>query len=80
MYVGADGKSHCHAPRDCWDCMSCVKMCPRNAIETRMPYQLGYHKARLVPLMGKNSITWKCTDINGQTVTYKYRNRLDVKD
>jgi adenylylsulfate reductase subunit B len=45
-----------------------------------MPYQLGYHKARLVPLMGKNAITWKCTDINGNTVTYKYRNRLDVKD
>jgi adenylylsulfate reductase subunit B len=80
MYVGADGKSHCHATRDCWDCMSCVKMCPRNAIETRVPYQLGYHKARLTPLMGKNSITWKCTDINGQTVTYKYRNRLDPKD
>lgn len=80
MYVGEDGKSHCRATRDCWDCMSCVKMCPRNAIETRMPYQLGYHKARLVPIMGKNAITWKCTDINGKTVTYKYRNRLNVTD
>ena len=70
LYVGADGKSHCHAQRDCWDCMSCVKMCPRNAIETRIPYQLGYHKARLMPIMGKNSITWKCTDINGETVSY----------
>ena len=80
MYVGDDGKAHCHANRDCWDCMSCVKMCPSGAITTRVPYQLGYHKATLRPIMGKNSITWKCTDINGQTVTYKYRNRLDIKE
>lgn len=69
------GKAYCRNPRDCWDCMSCVKACPNGAIETRMPYQLGYFKARLRPIMGKNVITWKCVDIYGKTRTYTYRNR-----
>ena len=71
-------KSYCRSTRDCWDCMSCVKACPKNAIETRIPYQLGYHKATLKPIMGKKHITWKCTDIHGNEKTYKFRNRLDI--
>jgi adenylylsulfate reductase subunit B len=30
-------KAACRSPRDCWDCMSCVKACPQGAIETRLP-------------------------------------------
>lgn len=55
----------------------CEQACPRNAIETRIPYQLGYYKATLRPFMGKNTITWKCTDIHGNVKEYKYRNRMD---
>lgn len=74
----ATGKARCRCTRDCWDCMSCTKACPRAAIETRIPYQLGYHKASLRPIMGKEHITWKCVDIHGVETTYKYRNRLAV--
>lgn len=71
-------KAYCRSTRDCWDCMSCIKACPRNALETRIPYQLGYCKATLKPFMGKNSITWKCIDIHGNVKTYKYKNRLEI--
>jgi len=70
------GKAFCRNTRDCWDCMSCTKACPCAAIETRIPYQLGYHKATLRPIMGKDKIIWKCVDINGQETSYEYRNRL----
>ena len=73
-------KAYCRSTRDCWDCMSCVKACPRNAIETRVPYQLGYHKATLRPYMSKNSITWKCKDINGNEKVYKFKNRLETTE
>jgi len=72
----ATGKAFCRSTRDCWDCMSCTKACPRAAIETRIPYQLGYHKASLRPIMGKDRIIWKCVDINGQETSYEYKNRL----
>jgi len=70
-------KAYIRFAGDCWDCMSCTKACPTKAIETRVPYQIGYHKASLKPIMGKNTITWKCVDIHGKEETYKYRNRMD---
>jgi adenylylsulfate reductase subunit B len=45
------------------------------AIETRIPYQLGYHVAKLIPLMGTNTITWTCIDINGKVERFRYVNR-----
>ena len=48
------------------------------AIETRIPYQLGYHGAKLVPFMGKGTITWICTDIYGNEERFKYRNRKSI--
>jgi len=69
------GKAYLRASRDCWDCMSCVKVCPRGALEIRIPYQLGYHKASLRPIMGKNKITWKCRDIFGKEATYSFETR-----
>ena len=75
MVLGDNGKAYCRAKRDCWDCMSCTKACPVGAIETRIPYQLGYHKAQLIPMMGTNSITWTCVDIHGNVERYRYRNR-----
>jgi len=50
-----------------------------NAIETRIPYQLGYHGAKLTPYMGKNSITWICKDIYGKEERFNYKNRLEVE-
>lgn len=76
VVLAETGKAHCRSPRDCWDCMSCIKACPKRALETRIPYQLGYYKASLKPIMGKDRITWKCTDLNGKECTYSYVNRI----
>lgn len=71
------GKSYCRSTRDCWDCMSCVKVCPQGAIETRLPYQLGYYPAKLIPLMGSKRVTWTCIDINNKVERFTYKNRND---
>lgn len=55
----------CRSARDCWDCMACIKACPTGALETRIPYQLGYYPAKLIPKMGDKEIEWTCVDING---------------
>lgn len=70
-------KAYCRVTKDCWDCMSCVKVCPKNAIETKIPYQLGYYRATLKPFVGHNNIIWKCTDIYGNEKRYKFRTRMD---
>ncbi len=80
MTLNADQKAYCRMARDCWDCMSCVKACPKGALETRMPYQLGYHVARLIPMMGTNTITWTCIDINGKKEMFRFTNRGEIED
>lgn len=69
------GKAYCRSLRDCWDCMSCTKICPKGAIEQRVPYQIGYHGAKLIPMMGTDSITWTCVDINGKVERFSFRTR-----
>jgi adenylylsulfate reductase subunit B len=68
-------KAYCRASRDCWDCMSCTKACPVGAIETRVPYQLGYHGAKLIPMVGTNSITWTSIDLHGQVERFRFKVR-----
>lgn len=61
----ASNVAFCRATRDCWDCMACTKECPTGAIETRIPYQLGYYPAKLIPQKREKEIEWTCVDING---------------
>lgn len=70
-------KAYCRTKRDCWDCMSCVKACPAQAIEIRIPYQLGYYPAKLVPEVKEKSIIWTCTDINGKVEQFHVKTRND---
>ncbi|HUW63353.1 MAG TPA: 4Fe-4S binding protein [Spirochaetia bacterium] len=71
------GKAYCRSERDCWDCMSCVKSCPHGAIETRLPYQLGYYPAKLIPLVGSNKISWTVVDIHGKVERFTFKTRND---
>lgn len=67
MEVNPDTKkAFCRSTRDCWDCMACIKECPTGALETRIPYQLGYYPARLIPKKKDKHIEWTCIDINGK--------------
>jgi adenylylsulfate reductase subunit B len=71
-----EGSAFCRSRRDCWDCMACVKACPARALEIRIPYQLGYYPAKLVPELKEKEIRWTVTDINGkdECFTIKVRN------
>jgi adenylylsulfate reductase subunit B len=64
------GKSYIKEEGDCWDCMACVKICPMRALEIKLPYQLAYYKASLIPRVSKETITWTVTDIDGNTETF----------
>ncbi|MEW6624955.1 MAG: 4Fe-4S binding protein [Bacillota bacterium] len=75
MRLNEQGKAECRSSRDCWDCMSCTKICPQGAIETRLPYQLGYYPAKLIPKVGTDKIMWTCVDINGKVERYVIKTR-----
>ncbi len=71
LSIGEDGKSFIWDAKDCWDCMTCVKLCPRRAITTKLPYVLADYKATLVPVAGKTSIKWTLTDKEGKVEEFE---------
>jgi adenylylsulfate reductase subunit B len=72
MMLDKDGSATGHAmkaynqePEQCWECYSCVKICPQNAIEVR-------HYADIVPLGGSDSIMWTIKFRNGTLKRFKF--------
>lgn len=59
------GKAINISPKDCWDCMACVKACPNQAIQTKLPYQIAAYGAKLVPLISGTTILWTLTYADG---------------
>lgn len=67
------GKPYIRSERDCWDCMVCVKACPFNAIETRLPYQLASYKASLKPQVYQGKIVWQLKDASGKEEVFELK-------
>ncbi|RMF88870.1 MAG: 4Fe-4S ferredoxin [Methanobacteriota archaeon] len=69
------GKAYIREPRDCWDCMVCVKACPMRAIETRLPYPLALYGASLKPRVKGDRIIWTLKDARGNVETFELQTR-----
>jgi adenylylsulfate reductase subunit B len=86
MRLDPDGSETGHAmkaynqePEQCWECYSCIKICPQQAIEAR-------HYADVVPLGGRvqpvrdnNSITWTIDFRNGASKHFEFPIRTTVE-
>jgi len=70
-----NGKAFIRDPRDCWDCMACVKLCPCGALRTKLPYVLADYGATLVPRVREDRIIWTCTDVKGRVEEFVIRTK-----
>jgi len=66
-------KAYCREEADCWDCMTCVKVCPRQALRTRLSYQLADVSADLRPEVAGDHITWTLVDCRGRVERFTVR-------
>lgn len=71
-------KAYIREPRDCWDCMACVKECPTGALETRLPYQIADYKAVLKPEVKKDRIRWTCIDKHGKKEEFDIKRTIET--
>lgn len=55
----------------CWDCYSCVKICPNSAIEMRGYADVMPMGARLKPVRGTHSITCTANDRDRRVQRFK---------
>jgi adenylylsulfate reductase subunit B len=79
MMLDKDGSQTGHAmkaynqePEQCWECYSCVKICPQNAIEVRHYADVVPLGASVQPLRGTDSIMWTIKFRNGTMKRFKF--------
>lgn len=66
-------------PEQCWECYSCVKICPQQAIEVRAYADIVPMGGKVVPLRTSDSITWTIQFRNGNVKRFKYPIRTTVE-
>eukprot|EP00119_Amphimedon_queenslandica_P003416 XP_003389623.2 PREDICTED: uncharacterized protein LOC100637306 [Amphimedon queenslandica] len=59
-------------PEQCWECYSCVKICPQQAIEVRHYADVVPLGASVQPLRGTDSIMWSIKFRNGTMKRFKF--------
>ena len=69
------GKAYIREQSDCWDCLCCVKACPRGALRTKLPFSLAGYGASLVPKVREDQIKWISTDASGNTEEFTLKRR-----
>ena len=68
----ATGKGFNREPDLCWECYSCVKMCPNSAIEMRGYADVMPMGATLKPVRGTQSIMWTAKYRDGRVKRFKF--------
>ena len=72
-------KSYNQEPEQCWECYSCVKICPQNAIECRHYADVVPLGGSVQPLRGTDSIMWTIKFRNGNMKRFKFPIRTLLK-
>ncbi|NCO57249.1 MAG: adenylyl-sulfate reductase subunit beta [Nitrospirae bacterium CG18_big_fil_WC_8_21_14_2_50_70_55] len=59
-------------PDNCWECYSCVKICPQQAIEARAYADIVPLGGQVIPMRSSDSIMWTIKFRNGDTKRFKF--------
>jgi len=70
--TGHPMKAYNQEPEQCWECYSCVKICPQNAIEVRHYADVVPLGAQVQPLRGTDAIMWTIKFRNGNVKRVKF--------
>jgi adenylylsulfate reductase subunit B len=65
-------KAYNQEPDQCWECFSCVKICPTQAIEVRGYADFVPLGSSIMPMMGTEDVMWTCKFRNGTIKRFKF--------
>lgn len=66
------GKAYNQEPDLCWECYSCVKICPQQAIDVRGYADFVPLGASVVPMRGTDSIMWTVQFRDGRLKRFRF--------
>jgi adenylylsulfate reductase subunit B len=70
--TGHPMKAFNQEPEQCWECYSCVKICPQQAIECRHYADVVPMGGSVQPMRGSDSIMWTIKFRNGNVKRFKF--------
>ena len=65
-------KAYNQEPDQCWECFSCVKICPTQAVEVRGYADFVPLGSSIMPMMGTEDVMWTCKFRNGTIKRFKF--------
>jgi len=65
-------KAYNQEPDQCWECFSCVKICPTQAIEVRGYSDFVPLGSSVMPMLGTEDVMWTCKFRNGTIKRFKF--------
>lgn len=73
----ASKKGVLRSDADCWDCYCCAKVCPREAIDIVLSYEISNRGALLQPkIIDSNTIEWVLKDQTGKISSFRHSTKL----
>ncbi len=68
-------KAYNQEPEQCWECMSCVKACPQQAIEVRAYADFVPMGGKVIPMRSDDAIMWTIRFRDGEVKRFKFKTR-----
>lgn len=65
-----DGKAYLKCLSDCWNCASCIKECPVQAISLRLPVEFGGYGADMFARKKDNITEWEILRADGKRIVF----------
>ena len=65
IYMQTNGKAQITTNADCWDCAACIKICPQQAIDIRLPFEIIGTEATIKARALREKTIWTVQDKNG---------------
>lgn len=62
IFMQKNRKAQIYCNADCWDCAACIKICPQQAIEIRLPFEIVGKSASLKARAYKDKTIWTVFD------------------
>lgn len=66
IFMQSNGKAQICCNADCWDCAACIKICPQEAIEIKLPFEIVGKEASMKARAYRDKTIWTIKDEIGK--------------
>ena len=78
IFMQSNGKAQISCNADCWDCAACIKICPQQAIEIRLPFEIIGKEGSLKARAYRDKAIWTTRDEKGNEQIFETQARNDA--